>query len=94
VQHGMTMRPADVRYSACERVGSNETRSDRPFARGQDRLSWRRVGGADRRLGARLFGAVRTVGNPDHGGADSARPYVYASPALGVNFRFCRCPAV
>jgi hypothetical protein len=26
---------------------------------------------AERRLGARLFGALRTVGNSDHGGADS-----------------------
>jgi hypothetical protein len=42
---------------------------------------------SERRVGARLFGALRTVGNPDHGGADSGEAVFYASPALGVNFR-------
>jgi hypothetical protein len=38
----------------------------------------------------RLSRALRTVSNPDHSRAGRARPYVYASPALGVNARFCR----
>jgi hypothetical protein len=41
-----------------------------------------------------VIGALRTVGNPDHGGADSGESYFYASPALGVNFRFCRRPRI
>jgi hypothetical protein len=45
------------------------------------------------RVGARLLRALRTVGNPDHGGAESGEVVFYASPGLGVNFRFCRCCA-
>jgi hypothetical protein len=41
--------------------------------------------------GARSSRVVRAVGNPDHGrGGGIAGSYIYASPALGENFRFCR----
>jgi hypothetical protein len=42
-----------------------------------------------RRLSTLLFGALRTEGNPDHGGTDSSE-VVFLCIALGVNFRFCR----
>jgi hypothetical protein len=65
-------------------------RAERPNLRAStgDR---RGVASRPERLGARLFGALRTVDNPDHGGADSGEVVFYASPALGVKFRFCRC---
>jgi hypothetical protein len=43
---------------------------------------------AERRLGARLLRAIRTVGNRDRSRAYSGEIVFYASPAFGVNFRF------
>jgi hypothetical protein len=45
--------------------------AEAPNLRAKQRRRHRGESRAERRLGARLFGALRTVGNPDHGGADS-----------------------
>jgi hypothetical protein len=45
-------------------------RTDQPDLRRRRRSQTGQRSRPERRLGARLFGALRTVGNPDHGGAD------------------------
>jgi hypothetical protein len=42
------------------------------------------------RLGARLLRALRTVGNPDQGGADNGKVVFLCIASARVNFRFCR----
>ena len=53
-------------------------------------LAASRRGRADRRVGAQLSRASRTLGNPSHGQPDSDEVVFIFIASARVNFRFCR----